>query len=961
MELFGRKLPSWRSHRTLSRRFTSSGMLALMLVYMAGSFLMAEPAFAEKANVVGTDKKCVMCHRRLSFKEPPAEGEVRQVHIKTDEYIQSSHVELRCQTCHQDIQRVPHRQDREHGVDCVSCHRRHPEFTLRDAEGSSVLDSGQPLSTMKTCGHCHETDFIESHSDHADAGASHLYENGRPHPWEAGPGFYGGWDALRYDADVLDAEGQVDPAAWLKRYGRFHTGGGPVGDITEMNCLMCHSDIEDQSARVEALQQGEFAWANSLQLVEKDILSEGEAGWQWNPDLFKDSGELKVGVLPISTPSTGKCAQCHGQASSRAGEELALEADPLDRRFTERTGHIMAPHPVNASGLNVAIEEGRDHPLDIHANRGMECTTCHYSLNNPVFYRDNSENRPDHLVFDPRRTDRSEYIGRPSHQFAKGRSIHGLGDEENTDSLRTCESCHDGFAGHDWLPYKEAHFGALACETCHIPKVFGPAIQAIDWTMLDASGAPIRQYRGVDGDPAAEETAIEGYTPALLPRLSANGKFKLTPFNTVASWFWLAGDPAQPVSREDLAAALLVENGHHPDLVAALDSDGDGQLSGDELRVDTPEKQAVVRQRLEAAGLTNLSVETDFTPYSLNHNVVTGEWAIRDCLACHQEDSILRAVFPISDYLPGGQPPTSDGYASIDVQGELVSNEDGSVGGIPNQSESGFYVIGLDNVPLVDLAGLLMFFGVLAGVSLHGLARYIAHKRGNVAHPELKRVYMYDVYDRLWHWLQAGAITLLIVTGLILHKPHIFGFVSFPWVVDVHNILGFILIINAVLALFYTVASGTIKRFFPNPKGLIGRMMAQQEYYIKGIFKGELHPLQKTQEDRLNPLQQITYLAIINVLLPIQVITGIMLYWGIQQWPIFFTTLGGLPVLAPVHTFVAWAFAAFIVMHVYLTTAGGHTPMAGIKSMVTGWDEVEQRPEAAVASIETAEGESQDT
>ena len=50
--------------------------------------------------------------------------------------------------------------------------------------------------------------------------------------------------------------------------------------------------------------------------------------------------------------------------------------------------------------------------------------------------------------------------------------------------------------------------------------------------------------------------------------------------------------------------------------------------------------------------------------------------------------------------------------------------------------------------------------------------------------------------------------------------------------------------------------------------------------------------------------------------------------------------LGGLPFLAPFHTLVAWAFVAFIIAHVYLTTTG-HTPMAGIKSMIVGWDDVE--------------------
>jgi thiosulfate reductase cytochrome b subunit len=32
---------------------------------------------------------------------------------------------------------------------------------------------------------------------------------------------------------------------------------------------------------------------------------------------------------------------------------------------------------------------------------------------------------------------------------------------------------------------------------------------------------------------------------------------------------------------------------------------------------------------------------------------------------------------------------------------------------------------------------------------------------------------------------------------------------------------------------------------------------------------------------------------------------------------------------------------AFLIIHVYLATAG-HTPLAHIKAMITGWEEVEQ-------------------
>jgi thiosulfate reductase cytochrome b subunit len=108
---------------------------------------------------------------------------------------------------------------------------------------------------------------------------------------------------------------------------------------------------------------------------------------------------------------------------------------------------------------------------------------------------------------------------------------------------------------------------------------------------------------------------------------------------------------------------------------------------------------------------------------------------------------------------------------------------------------------------------------------------------------------------------------------------------------------------------------------------------------VRGIFRRERHPFAKTRQQKLNPLQQVTYFAILNVLLPLQILTGIVM-WGAQRWPEIAARLGGLPFLAPFHTLIAWLFAAFIVMHVYLTTTG-HTPLAGIRAMMVGWDEVE--------------------
>jgi thiosulfate reductase cytochrome b subunit len=44
--------------------------------------------------------------------------------------------------------------------------------------------------------------------------------------------------------------------------------------------------------------------------------------------------------------------------------------------------------------------------------------------------------------------------------------------------------------------------------------------------------------------------------------------------------------------------------------------------------------------------------------------------------------------------------------------------------------------------------------------------------------------------------------------------------------------------------------------------------------------------------------------------------------------------------LAPFHSLIAWTFATFIIVHVYMTTTGA-TPLEATRAMVTGYEEVE--------------------
>ncbi|OGO38803.1 MAG: hypothetical protein A2W35_17410 [Chloroflexi bacterium RBG_16_57_11] len=229
--------------------------------------------------------------------------------------------------------------------------------------------------------------------------------------------------------------------------------------------------------------------------------------------------------------------------------------------------------------------------------------------------------------------------------------------------------------------------------------------------------------------------------------------------------------------------------------------------------------------------------------------------------------------------------------------------------------------------------------GVLLGVTGHAVLRVISGLRRPKQLGQVEEVYMYDAYERFWHWLQTITIVILLFTGLIIHRPDMFGAFSFRYMVTIHNVLAFILVVNAALSLFWHLVSGEIRQYIPRPYGFFDNAIVQAKYYLQGIFKGNAHPFEKTKAKKLNPLQQVTYFGLLNVLLPLQIITGALM-WGVQQWSSVVGLFGGLPFLAPFHSLVAWLFASFIVAHVYLTTTGV-TVFDDIRAMVTGWEKVE--------------------
>jgi len=857
----------------------------------------------------------------------------------------------------------------------------HPNFALLDENGENVLTSGKAVSTMQTCGECHDTEFIQGHAFHSDLGLSDYFENGG---YSSSTGTFGKWDPLTYRFLSQKGDERLDlsTAEWLKLYGKRVVGGGPAttsrdgnslesltrstrnieatilngtgetehwdwkaSGTMEMNCFLCHLENPNTTARAQFIENGSFGNANTATLLDLDIVDyDGETnGWTWNAAAFDEDKELNSELVKIQDPTNANCAACHGEVHTEADEPLTLTGCDLEYPQTATTGQVISSQKISESGVNFTGKNDINRSWDIHAERQLKCTDCHFALNNPTHTLEAQDSNPEHLIYDPRTLEIGEYLERPDHNFARGESAQYNAASELKGSMRRCDSCHDADKGHaDWLPYIDTHMAAVACETCHIPQMYAPAIQSYDWTVLTPDGEPVKICRGVDGDPNAVTSLITGYEPVLLNRTNIDGDKLLAPYNLITTYYWVYDDAngnKRPVRLLDLETAFLEKGNYAADILSAFDANSDGSLSNDELVIDAPSKEETVKSKLSSLGLENPRIEGLTQPYSINHNVTRSENAVNDCTACHNDESRVSQPIKLTNYSPNGVLPVFDTANNVNASGEIVKGEDGALYYSPVPANDKMYVFGSSRVNWIDWLGALMFAGTLLGMISHGTRRYFSTRKQARAEKRTERVYMYESYRRFWHWLQTISIVILLFTGLIIHRPDIFGAFSFRGVVTIHNVLAVILVVNALLSVFYHIATERVQEYIPRPYGFFDDAIVQAKYYMAGIFKNEPHPFEKRPDSRMNPIQKATYFGILNVLLPLQILTGALM-WGVQKFPEFANWFGGLPFLAPFHSLVAWTFATFIVTHIYMTTTGA-TPLEAMRGMVTGYEQVE--------------------
>jgi thiosulfate reductase cytochrome b subunit len=219
----------------------------------------------------------------------------------------------------------------------------------------------------------------------------------------------------------------------------------------------------------------------------------------------------------------------------------------------------------------------------------------------------------------------------------------------------------------------------------------------------------------------------------------------------------------------------------------------------------------------------------------------------------------------------------------------------------------------------------------------------VRRKKDRQAGDQGRKEILHPLMVRIWHWIHALAIVLLVLTGLELRFPDLVGwFGSFGSAVNMHNILGFIVLFDYLLWFgFYAVTRGLVKQYVPTPEDFTIGIPTQSTYYFARIFFGDPSPFEPTPEAKFNSLQKTTYFGIMFVLVPLQIVTGLLL-WDVERFHSLIEALGGVRVIDAFHIILAYIVTAFLIAHIYLATLG-HTFFSHFKAMLVGYEDTEAK------------------
>ncbi|WP_256760119.1 Ni/Fe-hydrogenase, b-type cytochrome subunit [Cohnella sp. WQ 127256] len=187
------------------------------------------------------------------------------------------------------------------------------------------------------------------------------------------------------------------------------------------------------------------------------------------------------------------------------------------------------------------------------------------------------------------------------------------------------------------------------------------------------------------------------------------------------------------------------------------------------------------------------------------------------------------------------------------------------------------------------------------------------------------KVYVWELPVRIFHWINAATILVMIVTGIYIGKPFLGPLVHedataflMGWVRYIHFFAAFVFTAN-LLARWYWVFKGN-KYATSNP--------AQKAFWVETWQTAKFYLFLRNKKPHYtghNPLAQLSYWIFIGVGSILAMLTGYYLFFEPQPESLFGRMFSWVPMIfgdsfmiRSWHHLVAWGFIVFIVVHIYM-------------------------------------------
>ena len=219
------------------------------------------------------------------------------------------------------------------------------------------------------------------------------------------------------------------------------------------------------------------------------------------------------------------------------------------------------------------------------------------------------------------------------------------------------------------------------------------------------------------------------------------------------------------------------------------------------------------------------------------------------------------------------------------------------------------------------------------------------------------RVYVWQAPVRMYHWVNASCVFLLVATGLIIGRPPAFMSAAeasasywFGWVRFLHYVAAFLMTAAFMVRVYWMFKGNKYARwdaFIPSSFSMFRRQVRE----AWSVLWVDILQIQKEPIDYVghNGLAAFSYFAIFLATI-FQIVTGFALYapmssfWGVHLVTWVSPMMGGDAVVRLWHHLFAWVFVMFTLIHVYLSIFHDMTEGKGeISSIITGARFVERK------------------